>query len=477
VSQSAYAASGGGREASTDGRVSRLFGSPSYFRLWISQVVSSLGDWIGLIAITAIAARVGGGDSGAAVGLVLSARVVPGLFLGSFMGVLADRLDRKRAMIYCDIGRGAVLALLPFVKDIATLVLASLILELFTLLWASAKEASVPNLVDREFLPTANSLSLGAAYGTFPVSSAVFAGLVKLAQSFGKTFGVHSLGPESLALWFDVGTFLISALAVSTLALPRHDAARTGRIDLGQAWRDIREGMRFIRSNPVVRGVLIGLACGLGGGGTVVPLGPVFSSVVLHSGASGFGVLLTAFGMGVAAGVIGVSLVQKRLPHGQVFLVAVLAGGTALIVAATMSRLVLASAWIAGFGVCAGTVYVLGFSMLQEEVSDELRGRIFATLYASTRLCLFLALVVAPVLSTLLDGLSGAVVDRKIGVAGASVALPGVRLTLWLGGLIIIGAGWLVQRSLRQAGMGFGSRRRDEVPAPEAPGSTQEDAG
>jgi MFS family permease len=175
----------------SEGWATRMFGSRAYFRLWCAQVVSSLGDWIGLIAVTSIAARVGGGNAGTAVGLVLSARVVPGLFLGPMMGVIADRLNRKRTMVCCDVGRGLVLLALPFVKDVPSLILASLLLELFTLLWSSAKEASVPNLVDRSFLPNANSLSLAASYGTFPVSSAVFAGLVALAGSFGKTFGVH----------------------------------------------------------------------------------------------------------------------------------------------------------------------------------------------------------------------------------------------------------------------------------------------
>ena len=366
------------------------------------------------------------------------------------MGVLADRMDRKRTMVYCDVGRAIVLACLPFVKDIPTLFLASLLLELFTLLWSSAKEASVPNLVDRSFLPNANSLSLAASYGTFPISSAVFAVLVRLTQSFGNTFGIHSLGPETLALWFDVLTFIVSALTIATLTLPRRKAAvREHRVDLGGAVREVREGFRFIRDNPVVKAVLIGLACGIGGGGTVVPLGPVFSDVVLHAGSSGFGVLLTAFGVGVAVGVIGVTLVQKRLSHGAVFLVSVFVGGASLMAAASMSTLAFASLCIAGFGVCTGTAYVLGFSMLQSEADDELRGRIFATLYVCTRLCLFLALVVAPFLSTAFDDASQSLLGSKIHVAGATVYLPGVRLTLWLGGLIIVGSGFLVRRGLR----------------------------
>jgi dTMP kinase len=435
------------------GPLTRIFGSPSYFRLWVAQVVSSLGDWIGLIAVTAIAARIGGGDGATAVGLVLSARVVPGLFLGSFLGVVADRLDRRRTMVCCDIGRGLVLLTLPFVKNVPGLILASLLLELFTLLWSSAKEASVPNLVERAFLPNANSLSLAAAYGTFPISSAVFAGLVRLATSFSATFGVHHLAPESLALWFDVGTFFLSAAFVSTLALPRRPPVTeaTSGVDVARVFRDLRDGFRFIGSNGVVRAVIIGLACGLAGGATVVPLGPVFSNVVLHSGSSGFGVLLTAFGVGVALGILAVSLVQKRLPHAQVFLLSVFGGAGCLIAAASMWRLWATSLCIVAFGLCTGSAYVLGFSMLQSEVSDELRGRIFATLYTSTRLCLFLALVVSPFLSTLFDGLSRSLVSRHVEVGGVTVHLSGVRLTLWLGGLVILGGGLLAQRALRSA--------------------------
>ncbi len=454
--------------AGHDGTLTRIFGSKGYFKLWCAQVVSSLGDWIGLIAVTAIAERVGGGNAGTAVGLVLSARVVPGLFLGSMMGVIADRLDRKKTMVCCDVGRGLVLLTLPFVKDVPGLVLASLLLELFTLLWSSAKEASVPNMVDREFLPNANSLSLAASYGTFPVSSAVFAGLVGLAQSFGKTFGVHSLGPESLAIWFDVATFFASASIITTLALPqRHARAGEGGIDLGRAFRELKEGFRFITGHRMVRAVLVALACGLAGGGMVVPLGPVFSDVVLHDGASGFGVLLTAFGVGVAIGILVVGLVQKRLPHRRVFVWSTLAGGVFLVAASMTSTLTSASLMIVGFGVCAGSVYVLGFSILQSEVDDEVRGRVFATLYASTRLCLFLALVMAPIATTVLDGLSRATINRRVKLGGVTVHVPGVRLTLWLGGLIIFAAGWQAWRALRVVG-----------PArPEAPSAVMGGAG
>ena len=103
----------------------RVFGTRSYFRLWVAQVISSTGDWIGLVAILAIAARLSH-NSGAAVSLVMFARVVPGFFLATLGGVIIDRLDRRRVMVWCDVGRFTLLALLPLVDSLAWLVVVSL---------------------------------------------------------------------------------------------------------------------------------------------------------------------------------------------------------------------------------------------------------------------------------------------------------------------------------------------------------------
>src|SRR5205807_2568219 len=77
---------------------------------------------------------------------------------------------------------------------------------------------------------------------------------------------------------------------------------------------------------------------------------------------------------------------------------------------ASTSHLIVAVLFVGGLGLCAGAVYVLGFSILQANVEDELRGRTFATLYTLIRFCLLLAFTVAPVLSTVLDGLSNRII-------------------------------------------------------------------
>lgn len=433
----------------------RLFGSASFFRLWLAQVASSLGDWIGFVALTALATRVGGGSPEAAVGLVLSARLVPGFFLAPVAGVLVDRWDRKKVMVACDIGRGLVVATLPWVDSVAGLVVASLLLEIFTLLWAPAKEASVPRLVPTHYLATANSLSLVAAYGTFPVGSAVFALLAGVAVFLGRYEALSGLrvDQEFVALYFDVGTFFVSAALISTLRLPRRrteaDDAPRG-IDLGVAVREVQEGFAFIGQSRLIRAVMLAIATGLIGGGMLVPLGPRFARDTLGGGSASFGLLLTALGIGVAGGILGLSVIQRRLPHLKVFVVAVFGAGLSILSGAAMSDLRPALFFVSLLGVFAGAIYVLGFTIIQTTVADELRGRVFATLYTMVRFCLLLAFAIAPFLASLLDTLSQRLVGRHVQLGGLDISVPGTRLTLWLGGLIILAAGGLALAVMRE---------------------------
>lgn len=430
----------------------RVFGTRSYFRLWIAQVISSTGDWIGLIAILAIAARVSD-NSGAAVSLVMLARVVPGFFLGTIGGVIIDRLDRRLVMVCADIGRAALLVLLPFVETLAALVLVSFLLEVFTLLWGPAKDASVPHLVSNEQLSSANTLSLVASYGTFPFASIVFSLLAALAAWLGgfdqlRRFQVDQ---ESLALFVDAGTFLVSALIVLRLPIPRGASARDTRLRVSETARDIREGLAYIGREPRVRGVIVGLGLGLIGGGAMIPLGPVFAQQGIGGDAATFGVLMSALGFGAAGGVVVLLFVQKRIPRETVFDYAVMGTGAFLMIAATLSALFPAALAVVLLGACAGTSYVTGFTVLQETVADDLRGRIFATLYTVIRMCLLVALVVSPLFADFWDW----VVNDLIGVGTVSVgqvdySFPGVRIALWCGGLLTLFAGLYARWSMKR---------------------------
>jgi dTMP kinase len=433
----------------------KLFGSKAYFRLWIAQLFSSFGDWMGFLATAAIAADLGKGSKGAAVGIVMIARIAPGLFLGQLAGVLVDRLDRKKVMVTCDVIRAGTLLALPFLTEVWQLFVLSLVLEGATLMWSPAKEASVPHLVPTEHLATVNSLSIAAAYGTFPIASITFAGLTGVAKWLGgfNAFDFLQLRQTSIAVYLDAATFLVSAGVIWRLPLPhrrRGEVMKSSRrIEFTQVFHELKEGWRFIFLSPVVRAVLLGLATGLFGGGMLVPLGPVFATDVLGGGDSTFGLLITALGFGMAFGVLAVSVLQRRLPKTAVFTGAVFAAGLALIGAASMSKLAPAMGFVLVIGLGAGAVYVVGFTILQTSVDDALRGRIFASLNTLVRFMLLMSFAVAPFLSELLDSLSKRLFHSEVHVF-VTVALPGVRLTLWIAGLIIIGAGFIALASFRR---------------------------
>ncbi len=315
-----------------------VFRAPGFTRLFAAQVVSSLGDWIGLVAILALATKVS--NSGTGVGLVMVARMLPGFLLAPLGGALVDRWNRKVVMVTCDIGRAALLGLLPFFDNLPGLVIISFLIEVQTLLWGPAKDATVPNIVtDPEQLASANSLSLFAAYGTFPLGAVVFASLAGVAKWLGGFSALHGFGfddKESLAIWVDGLTFLCSAVLISGLVLRNDRREKRARVKITQTLRDVGDGLKFIRSEPLVRGVMLGLAGGLIGGGSIVPLGPVLADSVFGGGSGSFGLLMTALGMGAAIGVVSLLLLQRRrrFPIEQLFTGAVIATGIAIIATA-----------------------------------------------------------------------------------------------------------------------------------------------
>lgn len=445
---------------STQLRESKYFGSPAFMRLWLSQVLSSMGDWIGLVAITAIASRVGGDFAGGAVALVIAVRILPSLFLYPVVSVLLDRWNRKTIMVVSDIGRGAVLCFLPFVSNLPGLIIASLILEAFTLMWSPAKEASVPKLVRRNFLPTANSMSLAAAYGTFVPAAVLFAVLAKIPDWLGssETFARLHLTEESIALYFDAFTYVLSAAVIATLVIPDNRAPRLAEIDTAgrnakdkpNGFREFIDGIIFVARQPRVCAVIFGMGLGLIGGGAVVPLGAPFVSDVLGAGSSGYSLILAAMGVGVSIGVLLATILQKRVPQERIFVLSAFGCGAALIAAASMNSLGLAVALIAIFGVCAGALYVLGLTLLQTNVTDDMRGRVFTTFYTLTRVCILVALIAAPLLSVAFNELSTTFLDGGLNLGDFYFALSGVRITLWGGGLIILSAGVFALTSLRR---------------------------
>jgi len=164
--------------AATAGPESRsVLAIPAFRKLWNSMVFSSFGDWLGLLATTAMAQELSNGNyskANFAIAGVFIVRLLPAVILGPIAGVIADRFDRRRLMVFCDIFRFGLYLSIPIVGNYFWLYTATVLVECFTLFWSPAKEATVPNMVPKNKLESANQVSLLAAYGTAQVAAIVF---------------------------------------------------------------------------------------------------------------------------------------------------------------------------------------------------------------------------------------------------------------------------------------------------------------
>ena len=199
-----------------------LFRIPAFSRLVAAMAVSSLGDWVGFIAVASLVTspRLGGTTATTtayAVAGVMIARMLPSLLFGPFAGVLVDRVDRKKLMITADISRGVMYALMPFIGVLWGIYVLSFFIESLALLWAPAKDSSIPNLVPRRQLVNANTVGMATTYGTLPLGGIIFTLLAGLATAIGKQVPYFADNKEFLALWLDGASFVFSAYMVSRL--------------------------------------------------------------------------------------------------------------------------------------------------------------------------------------------------------------------------------------------------------------------
>ena len=409
---------------------------------------------MGVIAIAVYAEQLGGA---AGVGVVMTARVAPGFIVGPLAGVVADRFDRKRTMVVADVMRGLLLFSLPFVPSLVYLLVASMILESLTLIWGPAKDASLPHFVKPSHLPHANSMSLLAIYGPWPLASVVFASLSFLGAFLGNHIPVlEGLqdSPEALALWVDSLTFGFSALMISTLPIPSSKRG-TGRVPLSDIKRDLVEGLRFVFTHKQVRPWLIGIGCTFIAAGGVFSLGITFIKTVLQGSSTSFGVVIGFLATGMIIGLLASGVLAKRVKKDVLFSASLLLLGCSLILFASMSGLGPAIPIASMLGFFGGVAYSTGYTLMQETTEDELRGRTFSAAYTVIRMGTLLGLGLFPLLAGALDRLAAAgrstegPVGFSIDMFGGTVQLPGSRITLWLAGLVVIGGGYTSMRAIR----------------------------
>ncbi|HEV3053866.1 MAG TPA: MFS transporter, partial [Solirubrobacteraceae bacterium] len=321
------------------GDVRAVFAVRDFRRLFIALGLSSFGDWLGLLATTALVKTLTTSSSGQlyAISGVLIVRLLPSIIFGPLAGVFADRFDRRWTMIISDVLRFALFASIPFVGRLDYLYVASFLVEVVGLFWTPAKEASVPNLLPRELLETANQLSLIMTYGSAAVAAGVFALLSALNRALASGVGFFHANPVNLSLYFNALTFLVAAITVAGLSKisgrsPNRERTDAEEVESLGFFQMVIEGWRFIGVTPLVRGLVIGILGAFAAGGAVIALASPYVGL-LGAGDAAYGVLFgTAFvglALGMGAGPRLLGEVSRRRLFGMTI---VGAGGSLMVV-------------------------------------------------------------------------------------------------------------------------------------------------
>ena len=371
----------------------------AFRRLWQAMSFSSFGDWLGLLATTALAQQLAGGDyatANFAIAGVFIARLLPSVILGPIAGVIADRFDRKLVMVIGDIIRAGLFISIPIVGNYLWLYIATVLVECVTMFWSPAKEATVPNLVPKNKLESANQMSLFAAYGSAPVAAVIFSLLSISATAVGATIGLENYSAVDLALYLNAISFLFSAIAISRIDIPKdHISANKLTPSLASSLFD---GAKFIFSTKLVRGLIIGMIGAFIAAGAVIGLARTYVGD-LNAGDAAYGILFGAVFTGLAIGIALGPKIFAQFSRRRLFGAALTSAGSLLIVLSLLQNLVLAILVVLVIGLFSGVSWVSGFTMLGMEVSDEVRGRTFAFVQALVRISLVAVLAISPLIA------------------------------------------------------------------------------
>ncbi len=395
--------------------VSLLRRNRDFRALFFASVISLGGDWFLWVAINGLIFEVTG--KALYVGLAILAQEFAFFLASPIGGVLADRVDRRKLMIVCDLARAVIcVAFLLVGRD--TLWLAYVLLPLlasFAAPFDPAFSAATPNVVEPEDLPAANALN-GSLWGTMLAVGAGLGGLISAK------FGADT------AFLVNAASFLVSAALLSSIRR-RFSESREEATEHPSAIEATRETWRFARRDHRVLS-LLAVKFGFGAAAGLLALIPVMAIDVFESGNVGFGILMAARGVGA---LIGPFLGHRIAGPGHRRLFPAIGLSLAVFGLGYMALGVAPSLALAAVTICVahlggGSQWMLSTYGLQVLVPDHIRGRIFGFDYMLITLSLSVSAVVA-----------SAVADR-IGAPITVTILGGVALA-WAGVWFVLSRG------------------------------------
>lgn len=377
-------------------------------RLWLARVVSFLGDAMGLVAlILYVAEEVG---SATAIAFLLLAGDFTPTLLSPLIGVVADRLERRRLLIICELGQALAVGTIVIAEPPLGLLLVLVAMgSLLANLFQAAARSALPDLVADDELEEANALIGGGTHGLEALGPLLAAVLLAFMSPLG-------------LLAIDAVTFLVSPLLLA--GLPRMPSAfRAGQDETVSA--AVRTGIRYIWGHPILRPVAVAFVVGVAFGG-MDDLALVFlGRDTFAASDSGVSLLYAASGLGLLLGFALLISRSTRFPAVNVTIAGFVIGSAGNLLTGLSPVIAAAFAMQLVRGVGISLVEVGLTTLVQRTVPRQLLGRVFADLYGGVGLAAGLSYVVG---GLLLDRLSPRTVLVIAGAGGMAAAILALRV-------------------------------------------------
>jgi MFS family permease len=407
-------------ETSETGALS-VFRNSGFLRLWLSQAATQIGGNMVLFGLTIIVFN--STNSNTAVSLLILSFLVPAVLFSAVAGVYVDRVDRRVILIATNLMRGmAFVALYLAGTNLAIILLLNIFVSTVTVFFAPAELAMIPVLVPRRQLLAASGIF------TLTLNAAFALGFALLGPLVVKLAGAPTVILVVAGLYLLAAVFCIT-LPASPPPPPTETEPHSG-LGVGEAERavgstlgELREGFNFIRDNRSISWSLVYLAITASLIGVLGVLGPSFAKETLGLAPEDFVVVVLPLGFGIVTGILllnsyGRYFQRRRVIEGGLIVLGILLA--ALAAAGPISRLLQRAdvpggldlsgvtsllSVVVGIGFFAGIAYGLvaipAQTQLQEDLPEDVRGRVFGVLGMLVSVSSFLPIIIVGRISEL----------------------------------------------------------------------------
>lgn len=414
---------------------SRLHGPRSGFRyvlgqrdfrlIWFAQVAAQLADKFLMFSLIILAYRVSGANTGVAITLL--AYTLPAVAIAPLAGVFADRYNRKRLMVWTNLVRAVLIALIPLASLVPALRGEYIHLLVLTFafsavgqLFSPAEAAAIPTVISKEALITANSMVLGTMVLTL-VLGAPLAPIVSRVEIYAP-------------YWIATGLFLAAGGLIALARIPSPDRVQHSgeRHPFKQLAVELREGMAVLTGSPVLLLAFAELALAVLVMFMMFTLAPGYVTHVLGVAEQDTYLIVVPATIGtlVSAAVLG--QLGRRWNRAWLLIAALVATGLTLLalagLPAVLRHFVALQPLTRGFGASLslllglefGALMIPALSALMEGTDESVRGRVFALLFMVVNGVSAIPVLLGAVLSDVFG------TDRVIGALGVLLVAAGV---------------------------------------------------